>query len=51
MKTEIDACDNISQETKDAFSKVCAGFSEDCRACLDGTLCGVTEQCDPLCKK
>jgi hypothetical protein len=51
LKTQIDACTNISQPTKDGFLGVCAEFSAECRACLDNVLCGVTEQCDPACGK
>src|SRR5262249_4738153 len=51
LKAQIDACDKISQDAKDSMPAFCAGVSEACRACLDGTLCGVTEQCDPVCGK
>ncbi|MDB4944232.1 MAG: hypothetical protein JWP97_3766 [Labilithrix sp.] len=51
LQKQINACTNISQAGKDSLAPFCATASEDCRSCLDGTLCGVTEQCDPQCKK
>ena len=51
LQTQINACTNISQSGKDALGPFCATASDACRSCLDGTLCGVTSQCDPQCGK
>ena len=51
LQTQLDACSNVSQPAKDQLARFCATASEACRSCLDGTLCGTTEQCDPLCGK
>ncbi len=53
LKTQVDACTTIKQETKDAFLATCAEprFTASCRSCLNGKLCGVTEDCDRLCGK
>ncbi len=51
LQTQINACTNISQAGKDLLGPFCATASDACRSCLDGQLCGVTEQCDPQCGK
>lgn len=51
LQTQINACKNMSQSAKDSLGPFCAKASEECRACLDGKLCGVTESCDPACGK
>jgi hypothetical protein len=51
LQTQIDACTNISQNGKDSLGPFCATASAACRSCLDGKLCGTTEQCDPACGK
>jgi hypothetical protein len=50
LQGQIDACTNVPASTKESFGPFCAAASAACRACLDQNLCGVTEQCDPLCK-
>ena len=51
LRAQYDACPGgHTKENSDAFDAVCPQVSEDCRSCLDGKLCGVTEQCDSLCK-
>ncbi len=51
LQKQYDACTNVSAESKANFGPFCTNASDDCRRCLDGTLCGTTEQCDALCKK
>jgi hypothetical protein len=51
LQSQLNACTNISQSTKDKFAGFCATAADACRSCLDGNLCGVTEQCDPACGK
>ena len=53
LQTQINACPNFSQADKDSLGPFCASprATDACRSCLDGHLCGVTEQCDPQCGK
>ena len=51
LEMQFDACMNVPQSVKDQLARFCATASEACRSCLDGTLCGTTEQCDPVCLK
>lgn len=51
LQAQVDACTTLSQNSKDTFPTFCSSISAGCRACLDGVLCGVTEQCDSLCGK
>jgi hypothetical protein len=51
LQSQIDGCSNLPQTAKDSLGPFCAKASEACRSCLDGKLCGVTEQCDPACGK
>ncbi len=50
LQKQLNGCTTIKQSTKDSFGTFCGASSEACRSCLDGVLCGVTEQCDPQCK-
>jgi hypothetical protein len=53
LQAQIDACPGFSQADKDSLGPFCASAraTDACRSCLDGHLCGVTEQCDPQCGK
>ncbi len=51
LQTQINACATVSKFLKDNFAATCAPLSEACRACVDGVVCGITEQCDGACGK
>lgn len=57
LQVEANGCKTSTQGEKDQFAQVAATcksqarFTADCRKCLSGKICGVTESCDPLCGK
>ena len=53
LQAQINACPGFTQAQKDQLGPFCASptATDACRSCLDGNLCGVTEQCDPQCGK
>ncbi len=53
LKTQVDACTTLSQSFKDSFLTTCAEprITAACRSCLNGKVCGVTENCDRVCGK
>lgn len=47
------ACAGATAEQKQAFASLCRQprFTEACRRCLDGRICGDTQACDASCGK
>jgi hypothetical protein len=51
LQEQANSCSNFSKEEKDRFTSICQGFAQDCRDCLNGSVCrGFTAPpCDNFC--